>query len=65
MSIETFMNWLESSIDDLWKGDKDMYFKDNESHFITFGKDKWEVKYGGTSHHSNLIGVSSHQGKCH
>ena len=59
MSIETFMNWLESSIDDLSKGNKDIHFNDTKNQFIKFGKDKLEVNYKGMSHHSNLIGVSN------
>jgi hypothetical protein len=40
MSIESFMHCLEASIDDLCKGNTDMYFNDNKSNFIKFGKDK-------------------------
>lgn len=58
MSIETFMHCLEASIDDLCKGNTDMFFNDNKSNFIKFGKDKCEIIYRGVSTHSNLIGVS-------
>jgi len=59
MSIETFMNCLESSIEDLCKGDKNITFSGNNSQFIKFGKDKCEVIYHGTSQHSNVVGVSA------
>jgi hypothetical protein len=58
MSIETFMNCLEAPIEELCKGNEDMFFTDNKSHFIKFGKDKCDVIYRGVSTHSNLIGVS-------
>lgn len=58
MSIESFVNCLEHSIDDLWKGDSSISFSNNDSQFVKFGKNKWEVIYRGTSQHSNLVGVS-------
>lgn len=58
MSIETFMGCLESSIDELCKGDPNMTFKNNDSRFIKFGKNKNDVKFTGTNQHSNIVGVS-------
>lgn len=58
MSIETFMNCLEAPISELYKGNKEMHFQENKSHFIKFGKNKREVSFKGISTHSKLIGVS-------